>query len=71
MMQVDTKNNADLLNPVRALCNKKHRLAAIVTSTVVDRALMVIVNGYTHDSNEQTSPEYSIVVASKTYRYLQ
>lgn len=70
MTQIDTENNTDLLNPVRALCNKKHRLAAIVISTVVDRALMVIVNGYTHDSDEQTSPENSNVVASKTYRYL-
>lgn len=53
------------------MCNKKHRLAAIVISTVVDRALMVIVNGYTQDSDKQTLPEYSNVVASKTYGYLQ
>jgi len=51
-MHVNTENITDFLNPVRALCNKKHKLAAIVMSTAVDRALIVIVNGYAHVNEE-------------------
>jgi len=53
-MHVNAESTTDFLNPVRALCKKKHRLAAIVMSTVVDRALIVIVNGYTYANDEQT-----------------
>jgi hypothetical protein len=42
-------NKNNFLNPVRALLRRIHRLVAIIISTVVDRALIVIVSGYQFD----------------------